>query len=364
MENANRRTSGSSNSSCTDLQLKESMYIMAATLYSIIFLLGVVGNGVVIWITGFKMTKTISTVWFLNLAIADFIFVAMRIFSVVREMMQYQWPFGRMVCRLTYFVKYLNMFSSVFILMVISIDRCVLVNYPVFCRKHRTVKTSSVAISVVWAAAILLSSPYMIFTDVFLDIKNNQTKCTYTFGNGDINYKSREVLILYIVRFIVGFVVPFVVITVSYVTIGWKVKGKNWAKTSRMFKIILITMVAFFICWLPYHIFTFLKRSSLPKCHLLLGYRLAASLAYFNSCLNPILYFFVGFCSRRNFPCSLLSVLKNAFSEDSEKSNDSQSFKVSVQLNKYTSQRRPFQTGFWQQDRYKIGTSCKDNLQF
>ncbi|KAG8570091.1 hypothetical protein GDO81_014695 [Engystomops pustulosus] len=46
---------------------------VAIMLYSIIFLLGIIGNGLVIWISAFRMKRIISAVWFLNLAIADFL---------------------------------------------------------------------------------------------------------------------------------------------------------------------------------------------------------------------------------------------------------------------------------------------------
>ncbi|GLD71984.1 chemokine-like receptor 1 [Lates japonicus] len=55
---------------------------MSAIIYSLAFILGVLGNGVVIWVTGFKMNKTVNTVWFLNLAVADFLFTAFLPFTV------------------------------------------------------------------------------------------------------------------------------------------------------------------------------------------------------------------------------------------------------------------------------------------
>ncbi len=53
-----------------------SLNAMTLIVYYLAFVLGVLGNGVVIWVTGFKMKKTVNTVWVLNLVVANFLFTA------------------------------------------------------------------------------------------------------------------------------------------------------------------------------------------------------------------------------------------------------------------------------------------------
>uniref|UniRef100_A0A8C6WPW5 G-protein coupled receptors family 1 profile domain-containing protein n=1 Tax=Neogobius melanostomus TaxID=47308 RepID=A0A8C6WPW5_9GOBI len=48
------------------------------------------------------------------------------------------WPFGLLLCKLTYFMFNFNMYSSVFLLVLISVDRFVMVMFPVWSRNHRS----------------------------------------------------------------------------------------------------------------------------------------------------------------------------------------------------------------------------------
>jgi len=67
-------------------------------LHCVIFVLGVVGNGLVIFITGLKMKSTVNTIWFLNLAVADFLFTLFLIFNIISEYREYDWPFLVTLC--------------------------------------------------------------------------------------------------------------------------------------------------------------------------------------------------------------------------------------------------------------------------
>ncbi|XP_029433248.1 chemokine-like receptor 1 [Rhinatrema bivittatum] len=316
------------------VDIERFMHILSMVFYSIAFLLGVTGNGLVIWITGFKMKKTVNTVWFLNLAIADFIFTFFLPLSIAYTALGFHWPFGMLLCKLNSFVAFLNMFASVLILMVISIDRCLSAASPVWSQNHRSAKLASIVALVVWCLALALSSPYLAFRDTrsSYNVYRNSTviHCYNNFAFSDDN-KSEYVQYLkavrhkamIITRFVCGFFIPFIVIIVCYSIIALRLKKNRLAKTSKPFKIIIAVIVSFFFCWLPYHVFSFLETTthSSPSPGMIraitIGIPLASSLAFLNSCINPILYVFMGQDFKEKFKRSILSAFESAFSEES-----------------------------------------------
>ncbi|XP_067317255.1 chemerin-like receptor 1 [Anolis sagrei] len=305
--------------------LQRSMHLLSIAIYGIACILGVIGNGLVLWIAGFRMkTRTVSAVWLLNLAVADFVFTFFLPLSIAYTALGFHWPFGKLLCKLNSAAAFLNMFASVFLLTVISVDRCVSVVWPVWCRNHRTPRAAFGVVVATWTAAFALSSPYFVFRDTALT-SHNITSCFNNFALSD-NYDTVDVRQLYqmrhqamvVTRFLLGFAFPFAAITICYGVVASRLKRRRLTKSSKPFRIIIAVTASFFLCYFPYHVFSLLemtKASASPqlKMALYLGIPLASSLAFFNSCINPILYVFVG---QKRFRQSILAAFEGAFGED------------------------------------------------
>ncbi|XP_055066321.2 chemerin-like receptor 1 [Misgurnus anguillicaudatus] len=320
-------------------EIVRSLNIVSLIFYSLAFVLGVVGNGIVIWVTGFKMKRSVNTVWFLNLAIADFLFTAFLPLSVAYTAMGFHWSFGKFMCKFNSTLSFLNMFASVYILVVISIDRCVSVVYPIWAQNHRTVSRASVVSLGVWLFSLALSSPYFVFKDTAPDHHNkNITNCFNNFALSD-DYKTPEVVAIrmlhhrtmIITRFLLGFVVPFVIIVSCYAVIICRLrKNRSMSgRTGRPFKIIAAVITAFFLCWAPYHIVIIIEmvyhmadEYSLTLDYVTrVGMPIATSVAFLNSCLNPLLYVFMGQDFKDKVRKSILKVLESAFTEEISRTN-------------------------------------------
>ncbi|XP_067430273.1 chemerin-like receptor 1 [Thunnus thynnus] len=339
---------GSSDGTYADLT--RSLNIMSVVIYSLDFILGVLGNGVVIWVTGFKMKKTVNTVWILNLAVADFLFTAFLPFSVIYTALGFHWPFGKFMCKLDNTVRFLNMFVSVYILVVISVDRCVSVVWPVWAQNHRSVcKVSCVSLGV-WVLGLILSLPSFIFRDIGPSFDNETIIIcydNYAFSVGCETPSENQLGLLRfkamtIIHFLLGFVVPFTVIVSCYAVIIHHLRRNRTraSRSSRPFKIIAAVITVFFLCWAPFYIMNLIElwyhignMSSVLEPVVTIGVPLATSLAYLNSCLKPLLYVFMVQDFKDKVHKSILNVFETAFQEEvSHSHTDTKSVDTSQRL--------------------------------
>ncbi|KAM5254702.1 C3a anaphylatoxin chemotactic receptor [Hipposideros larvatus] len=158
----------------------EPQVILSMVILSLTFLLGLPGNGLVLWVAGLKMQWTVNTVWFLHLTLADFLCCLSLPFSLVHLALQGYWPYGWLLCKLIPSIIVLNMFASVFLLTAISLDRCLLVLKPIWCQNHRSVRTVFTICGCIWVVAFVMCIPVFIYRETFTIDDHNM--CGYNFG--------------------------------------------------------------------------------------------------------------------------------------------------------------------------------------
>ncbi|XP_026068499.1 chemokine-like receptor 1 [Carassius auratus] len=286
---------------------REAACIIMVIFNVIIFLLGIIGNGAVIWITGFKMKKSVNTTWYLSLALSDFIFCA-TLPLTIDYILKGSWIFGLFMCKFNSFVMTLNMYSSIFILVIISVDRCITVKFPVWAQNQRTVLKASVVVLLVWFVSSLLS----ILPAKFRDIGINHESKDICYNNYDNNQHKTVVFM----RFTFGFLIPFLTIFICYSILIGKLRANQMSKFTKPFKIMTLLITTFFICWLPFQVVSILELDGTkhgPAFHT--AQQVSISLACANSFLNPFLYAFMAKDLKKK--CySFLSKIESAIDEE------------------------------------------------
>lgn len=298
----------------TAVDIDAIMDNVSIVLYTLTVVLGITGNSMVIWVAGFKLKPKVTNVWLVNLAAADLIFCFTRAFSLTKKLFFDHWPFGVFLCKFNGFFKYANMFCSVFLLAVISLDRVLCVWQPVFTKRRRTLWAARVVAVCVWFAAGFFSTPYFMYRQVYLG-KNNLSKCSVDKKDAVEGINATKAA-LYCLRFLCGFLLPFMVILTCYVLAGIGIRRTRLSRKSRPLRILASLVVAFFLCWAPYHCLLLVKMVDSKNAVVKIWHPVAKGVAYFNSCVNPLLYFCMGLEARGGFRQSLTGVYRRALAED------------------------------------------------
>ncbi|XP_051972859.1 C3a anaphylatoxin chemotactic receptor-like [Xyrauchen texanus] len=291
--------------------LENTIKVISQIFFYLTILLGVPGNVFVVYIAGMKMKRTVNTIWFLNLAIADLLCCLSTLFLIIWHFGD-PWPFGSVMCKILPLVMYATVFASVFILSLISLDRFTQVITPVWAKNHRSLLLARLSCVTAWILSIALNVPFMILRRTFE--YDNNTYCLAFDYDDSKTYRKFTIII-----FVFVFVIPLICIVTCYGLIARKL-GRSRFHSGRAFRIMSAVIVAFFLCLLPYNIVYFILIFGVNESVMMASrfVPLVVSLAYFNSCLNPVLYFFIGQDIKEKFKLSLKlkHVFERAFSEE------------------------------------------------
>lgn len=273
-----------------------------------ISVIGLGGNSLVIWICGWKMKRTVVNVWYISLAVSDFLFCALLPLEVYYKITSH-WPFGLALCKLTSSALFLNMYSSVFLLVLISTDRCIMVFFPVWSHNHRTVPKAFGFVVLVWVLSALLTFPTMIFRQIAAHGSVTQCHTNYT------SHSMHEAVVL--VRLTCGFILPFLMILCCCSLFAVKLRSLT-IKSSKPYKVLAALILSFFLCWVPYHSFVVLeldvKNNSLELIQI--GLKVGGTLAAANSFISPFLYVLIGNNFKQILKRSWTSRMEEAVRED------------------------------------------------
>uniref|UniRef100_A0A8C3R9Q8 G-protein coupled receptors family 1 profile domain-containing protein n=1 Tax=Cyanoderma ruficeps TaxID=181631 RepID=A0A8C3R9Q8_9PASS len=269
-----------------------------STLYSMISIMGFVGNDVVLYmLIHTYRQKTALQVYTLNLG---------------------HWFFSDFLCCLSSYVLYVHLYCSIFFMTAMSFC-CITIIFPVCNISLMSEKKAKFVCVGIWVFITLTSVP-------FLQIRTyqhgNKTKC---FEPPENSQKTNLVVILDFIALFVGFIFPFIIITICYTMIIYTLLrnslGKNEANCRKAVWMIVIVTAPFLVSFTPYHVVCMVHLYVLclrgPSCGDTMFLQKAAivtlPLAAANCCFDLLLYFFSG----GNFRQTLTTVRKaSSFTQD------------------------------------------------
>ncbi|KAK2844292.1 hypothetical protein Q5P01_010951 [Channa striata] len=284
-------------SPCENGNMRDFGSVFLPTIYSLVFILGFIGNGLVVCVLVKHRNQTnLTDICLFNLAVSDLVFVLTLPFychyTVIGE-----WAFGDFMCRLVSGCHNTGFFSSIFLLIVMTLDRYVIIIHAHSVARYRTLRAGIAVTSVVWLISLFVSLPSFVLSKA--------TNETGIMSCSDIPDDPGWKRYKPITTNVLGLVVPLVVMVACYGRIIPTLVNMRTAKKHRVVKLIVAIVVVFFSCWAPYNISVFLRflmsenkleyydSCSLDK-NLRLSVAVTETIAYIHCCLNPIIYAFVG----------------------------------------------------------------------
>lgn len=273
------------------------------SVYIVAFIIGLIFNVVTVGpIWGQMQRQNVLGIFLINLSISDILFLFTMPLWINYYRHDHNWQLGIMSCSVAGFFYYSNMYISIYLLCCISVDRFLVVTYPLHSKTFRTSRYAWTQCIAVYVVVVVLHIMVLIhdnLTDAH-DDKNKNDRCYETYP------MQPPVALFNMLRVGIGFLLPLLVLVVSYwrvlVTVGQS-PGLS-AQAKRKVRLLSFGVIGIFsICFAPYHILL-LTRSAIfytyperdyclfeQKMHFAFSCTLA--LSSLNCVVDPVLYVLV-----------------------------------------------------------------------
>ncbi len=285
--------------------LKENFkYILLPVSYTLVFVFGLALNITAMYVILFRTKHwKPSTIYMINLNVCDTLYVLTLPFLIFYYADKNDWPFGELMCKLIRFLFYTNLYGSILFLSCISLHRFLGVCHPVRSLSWMNGRRARVVSVGIWVIILTLQAPILYFSRVRLN--GNDLVCHDT----SIKELFNDFLVYSSVVMFLLFVIPFGVVLVCSGLMVKKLQEpgiggdpKSQHSKQRSVKMIIIVLLAFILCFLPFHVnrsiyytFRYLDKHDCDALRLSNDiYKITRPLVSLNSCIDPILYFMVG----------------------------------------------------------------------
>ncbi|XP_074130657.1 mas-related G-protein coupled receptor member X1-like [Sminthopsis crassicaudata] len=259
----------------------------------LIALAGLAGNGAVLWLLGFRVRRTPFSVYILNLAAADALFLCCSLLNSINRLAHHL--FGSLTYFVIIYFRHASYAVGLSLLAAISTERCLSALFPLWYRNRRPRRTSAAVCAVLWALAGLLWLTRFLL-------------CFYLYSYKFCSY-------IYLAIESVWFTLLSPVLCASSLTLLLRVQcGSRRRRPPRLSLLVLLAVLVFLLCGLPMGIWAVLYF----HLHIdLMPSWLRQLLACVNSSVNPLIYFFLGRQGqKRREPLSV--VLRRALEDERE----------------------------------------------
>ncbi|XP_014821223.1 PREDICTED: motilin receptor [Calidris pugnax] len=266
-----------------------------------LFVVGVVGNVLtVLVIHGYHDMKTTTNLYLGSMAVSDLLILLGLPFDLYRLWRSRPWIFGQLLCRLSHYLSEGCTYCTILHITALTVERYLAICFPLKAKVVVTKRRVKAVIGVLWAFAFLSASPFFFLVGVEQpDNRTDSRECKPT-------PQAIESGLLATMFWVTTsyFILPVICLSVLYGFIGrelWRsnarLRGPNTVLREKghrqTIKILAVVVLAFVICWLPFHIGRIIFINTRDTRTMLFSQYFnifALQLFYLSASINPILY--------------------------------------------------------------------------
>lgn len=231
-------------------------------IYSLVFLLALVGNVLVLCVVRRYRTSSsgscsfsLTDTFLLHLAISDLLLAfTLPLFAV---QWAHGWVFGQALCKISGALFSLNCYSGILFLACISFDRYLAIVHAVSSGWKRNTCHAQIACVAIWTVCLGLSGVDIAFRQVS-DLEGLQV-CQVWFTKSSMQWEVG----LQLVNLVLGFGLPLLVMLYCYIRIFRSLCNASRRQKRKSLRLIVSLVSVFVLCWAPYNTFQLVDRLSL-----------------------------------------------------------------------------------------------------
>ncbi|PIK48719.1 putative cholecystokinin receptor type A [Apostichopus japonicus] len=163
---------------------KTVMNVIVITMYSIIFLLAVIGNSlVIVTLIQNKRMRSVTNVFLFSLSVSDLMFICVCLpFTLVGNLI-HNFIFGPVMCKLISYTMTVSVSVSVWTMVAIALERYHAICNPLASRAWQTKSRAFKIVALVWFVSLICGLPDLIYPKLILhDKENMKYKCRHAWG--------------------------------------------------------------------------------------------------------------------------------------------------------------------------------------
>uniref|UniRef100_H2ZFB2 G-protein coupled receptors family 1 profile domain-containing protein n=1 Tax=Ciona savignyi TaxID=51511 RepID=H2ZFB2_CIOSA len=166
--------------------------------------------------------QTVTNFFLASTAFADSNVIAFNTVFNFTYALNNDWYFGKGFCHFINLLPIAAVLSSILSITVISLDRFMVIMYPL--RKRTSKKTAKATIAGIWIFSLLVAFPQCFFATVSTEPNDSRTTCRIKWPDGN---SGRMRLGYQISIMVISYFLPLIILAVSYVAMGLRLCGSN-----------------------------------------------------------------------------------------------------------------------------------------